>query len=91
MEARLESLPDKPLDAAPAAGELLRFWEANEWIVGLSAGDAITDRITEQAVLLLTCAEAGDEYGYRSARALFRDAVEDMRGLEALSSILQGS
>ena len=82
------------LDALPAVGEegcnvqaaaLRDYWESNVPYVGLSVGYPVTDRVSEQVVVLLACAECGDFYGYCSALALLRDALGDLRRLERLT------
>ncbi len=83
MEATLEALPDiGTAGCVDAAKELLDYWEGEVETVGLSVSFGVTDRVSEQATLVAACAECGDVYGFRSAVALLRDAVGDMRRLE---------
>ena len=84
--AALDAIPDIGSDACVAACESLRNeWKKHTDTVGLSVCFPILDRVTEQTELLLVCASAGDRFGFESARALLRDALEDMRRLECLS------
>lgn len=86
MLERLDALPDpKHASCVEKSKELLEYWNAQVKIVDLSVSYLIVDRVTEQASLLAACAEAGDLYGYLSALALLRDAVEDLGRLEVLS------
>ena len=84
--SRLESLPDVGAsDCTVRANELLAAGEEQvEW-VRLSVGYTVVDRVCEQTATLVACAECGDLYGFRTALALLRDAVGDMRRLEVLS------
>lgn len=83
MERRLDELPDvSSPDCAGFAEDLRRQWETHDDWVGLTVSYTITDRVSEQAAVLSACAECGDLYGFRTARALLRDAVGDMRRLE---------
>lgn len=86
LESALDTIPDigdpRCLDAAQ---ELLRDWEERVDWVGLSVSYPIVDRVSEQTVTLVACAECGDLYGFRTAMALLRDAVSDMRRLEKIS------
>ena len=86
MRSALEALPDiNASDCVARARELLSFWEEHEALVRLSVGFPAVDRVTEQAKLLLSCAEIGDVYGFRSARTLLCDALSDVARLEKLS------
>lgn len=86
MNERLEKLPDLTnRGCVPAVKELLEYWEAHIDTVCLSVAFNTVDRVTEQATTLLVCAECDDLYGYRTALALLRDAVGDMRRLECFS------
>ena len=68
----------------PLARELLELWESHTLLVGISVGYPTVDRVSEQAAVLCATAEYGDEYAFRTALTLFRDAVEDTRRLERL-------
>lgn len=86
MISMLDALPDAEDEASPtAAREIVDFWEARADYVALSVSYNVTDRVSEQAVTLAACAACGDRYGYRTALALLRDAVGDMRRLEQFS------
>ena len=86
MLQMLNQLPDQNHDAcAEKAREVLEYWNTQLGIVDLSINYLIVDRVTEQALLLVSSAEDGDFYGYRAALALLRDAVEDLGRLEAIS------
>ena len=83
LSERLDAMPDVG-DAAcvPRARELLDFWNSHTKLVGLSVCYPTLDRLTEQAVTLLACAECNDLYGFRAALALLYDSVGDLRRLE---------
>lgn len=86
LDARLDALPDiSSPDCNSEARALLSYWEEQMDFVGLSVSYPVVDRLNEQAVALLAATECGDLYGYRSALALLRDAVGDMRRLEKFS------
>lgn len=86
MISMLDALPDAEDEASPtAAREIVDFWEARADYVALSVSYNVTDRVSEQAVTLAACAACGDRHGYRTALALLRDAVGDMRRLEQFS------
>ena len=86
MQEMLDGLPSP---THPSCGEqaraLLDFWNTHTKYVNLSINYLIADRVTEQAYLLVSAAEAGDLYGYAAALTLLRDAVEDLRRLESLT------
>ena len=83
---QLEVLPDIKDDAcAEAAKRLGDYWNEQVDYAGLSASYVITDRISEQTETLIACAECGDLFGFRTALALLRDAVGDLRRLESFS------
>ena len=84
--ARLEAFPDTPgTTPEHSAQDFLDFWLSHaEWIK-LSAGFQATDRITEYALTVLAAVETGDAYGYRSAMALLKDAVDDLARHERFS------
>lgn len=85
MQKSIDELPDIGHDrCAEFAEAFYNNWSKKTALVGLSVSYPILDRITEQAALLVACAECGDLYGYRSAIALLRDAIEDMERLEKL-------
>lgn len=82
----LDTLPDVGDPAcSESASAIAAYWEERVDIVGLSVGYTIVDRVSEQAATLAACAECGDLYGYRTALALLRDAIGDMRRLEGFS------
>lgn len=84
--ARLEVLPDmEDPECVEETRALLEYWEEQVESVEFSVGHVAADRISEQAATLLACAECGNLYGYRTAIALLRDAVGDMRRIESLS------
>ena len=83
---QLDALP--PLDdehCIEQVDALLANWDAEVEFVRLSVCYPVVDRVCEQATTLLACAECHDLYGYRTALALLRDAIGDMRRLEVLS------
>ena len=83
---RLDALPDvRDPSCTTAAEELCAYWESVVDTVNLSVGYTVVDRVSEQAVTLAACAACGDFYGFRTALALLRDAVGDMRRLERFS------
>ena len=61
------------------------YWDKNVNFVGLSVGYSVIDRVSEQAAVLIACAEAEDYYGYASALALLRDTISDTHRLEHFS------
>lgn len=86
LSAKIEALPDVNDPAcAEAAAEIADYWEQRVDYAGLSVSFVITDRVSEQAATLVACAECGDLYGFRTALALLRDAVGDLRRLETFS------
>ncbi len=86
LEQALDAIPDiGDPSCAPAARAFLEDWEDSVDLVGLSVSYPVVDRVSEQAVTLVACAECGDLYGFRTALALLRDAVGDMRRLEKFS------
>lgn len=86
LEAALDAIPDVGnAGCAEAARGFLADWEESVDLIGLSVSYPIVDRVSEQAVTLVACAECGDLYGFRTALALLRDAVGDMRRLEKFS------
>ena len=86
MAAELASLPDVGArGASQRATALLLRWESQADVVNLTVSFPIVDRVSEQATALVAAAECGDLYGYRNARALLADAIEDMRRLERFS------
>ena len=83
---QLDAMPDAEApNCIMAANALCEYWEKHVDIVGLSVSYTIVDRLSEQAATLVACAECGDFYGFRTALALTRDAVGDMRRLETFS------
>lgn len=86
MEEWLNALPDIGEEAcAEKVAELRRYWENQASFVGLSVGYTVLDRVSEQAATLEACVSCGDLYGFRTAVALLRDAVGDVRRLEQFS------
>jgi hypothetical protein len=86
LEQALDAMPDiESTDCAEATRAFLADWEESIDLVGLSVSYPIVDRVSEQAITLVACAECGDLYGYRTALALLRDALGDMRRLEKFS------
>ena len=86
METQLDALVDIGNETcAEESRAILDYWEARVDLVGLSVSYPIVDRVSEQTVTLVACAECGDLYGFRTALALLRDAVGDMRRLEKFS------
>ena len=86
MEATLETIPDIGEDGcAEAVESFLALWETHAATVGLSVAFPTVDRLSEQAQTLLVCAKTGDTFGFAVARGLLRDAIDDMRRLEAFS------
>ena len=84
--AKIEALPDISDPACTdAVAEIADYWERRVDYAGLSVSYVITDRVSEQAATLVACAECGDLYGFRTALALLRDAVGDLRRLESFS------
>lgn len=86
IENDLETLANNPIDenCIRQAKSILEYWKKNVEFVEVSVAYSIADRVSEQAVTLVACAEAGDLYGFRTAYVLLRDAIEDMRRLEKL-------
>ncbi len=86
LQTALDELPDilSP-DCRERAQELLKYWEKHEPYVCLSVSFTMIDRLTEQAILLSSCAECGDVYGFQSALSLLKDCVRDVRRLEQFS------
>ena len=83
---RLNDLPDVGEEGcADGVRKFCEDWERTMGTVEFSTGLTVVDRISEQAATLLACAECEDLYGYRTALALLRDAIEDMRLTEELS------
>ena len=86
MTVLLEEVPEIGSEGCvDAAARLLAYWEPRADIVCLSVPYNAVDRVSEQAALLLSCAECGDIYGFCNARTLLRDAISDMRRLEAFT------
>ena len=86
MLERLDKLPDiTSEECVRSCRELLEYWNQQLSLAELSASYTLVDKVSEQATLLVACAECGDRYGFRSASELLRDAIGDMRRLEELS------
>lgn len=73
--------------AVSAAASLREDWLRATPFVDLTVSYLLSDRVCEQTALLVSCAEAGDVYGYASARAILSDALEDMRRTELFSPV----
>lgn len=85
LTERLDALPDIGEEGcAEAVRTLVNDWEQRRALAELSAGLSTVERISEQATALLVCAECGDRYGFCLARAMLRDAAEDLRRSESL-------
>lgn len=83
---QIESMPDVNDPAClESTKQLGDYWNERVDYAGLSASYVITDRISEQTETLIACAECGDLFGFRTALALLRDAVGDLRRLESFS------
>lgn len=83
---QIETLPDvNDDDCLASVKRIADYWNERVDYAGLSASYVITDRISEQSETLVACAECGDLYGFRTALALLRDAVGDLRRLESFS------
>lgn len=83
---QIDGMPDiKDDTCVEAAKQLGDYWNEQVDYAGLSASYVITDRISEQTETLIACAECGDLFGFRTALALLRDAVGDLRRLESFS------
>ncbi|MBR3893875.1 MAG: hypothetical protein IKJ35_01880 [Clostridia bacterium] len=90
VSARMDRLLDEfPEIGSPAcearASEICDYWAARVDTVGLSVCYTTVDRVSEQAATLQACAACGDVYGLHTALALLRDAIGDVRRLEAFS------
>jgi hypothetical protein len=86
LQTALNELPDvSSPNCRERTQELLKYWEKHEPYVGLSVSFTMIDRLTEQAILLSSCAECGDIYGFRSALSLMKDCIRDVRRLEQFS------
>ncbi len=86
MEKMTENLPSitEP-SCVEKTTELCEEWEKNAPFVGLTVGFLTVDKLTEQTLTLLSCAESGDVYGYHTALAILKDAIDDMHRLEKFS------
>ena len=88
MEEEVDALPPIHDPSCVSAVESLREdWLRHTPFLDLTVNYLLSDRICEQTALLISCAEAGDVYGYASARAILSDALEDMRRTERFSPI----
>ena len=86
MEKMIFSMPEIGTEECVAAArEIQQYLESKEAVIGLSVCFATLDRACEQTVLLVSCSEARDVYGFQSARALLLDALDDMRRAEQFS------
>lgn len=88
MIAAVEALPPTPdASAADAARSLREDWLRVMPFMDMTVSYLLSDRVCEQTALLVSCAEAGDVYGYASARAILADALGDMRRTESFSPV----
>lgn len=86
MNEQLDGLPDiENASCIDTASGICSYWEKQVDTVGLSVDYKTLDHVSEQCALLLSCASCKDVYGYQTAIALLRDAIEDMRRLERFS------
>lgn len=86
LNAALDAVPDIGDTAClPAVRALLALWRRHADYVGLSVYDSTVNHVSEQAALLLSCAERHDAYGFYSAMTLLRDSIADLRRLEVFS------
>ena len=81
-------------DAMPDIGDpmciqkaetLYQKWERHSPIIGLTVGFSTVDKLSEHCQTLLSCARAGDVYGYYATLTLIYDAIDDIRRLEQFS------
>lgn len=82
----LEALPS--IEEETCAREVERFldnWKGEITLFSLSVSYTLTDRVSEQAEVLLACAECGDVFGFQTSLTLLRDAIDDMRRFEQIS------
>ncbi len=87
MFQQLDALPSmEDPDCLAKVGALVDYWQSQSATVEVSVNFLLVDRVNEQTALLLACASAGDLYGFASARALLRDAVEDILRFEKLTA-----
>ena len=82
----LDALPSVDDEACPSAIEhFSKAWQAEIKLFSLSVSYALTDRVSEQADVLLACARCGDRFGFQATLALLRDAIDDLRRFEQIS------
>ena len=81
----VDALPETSGDGLAASESISAFWKDKMDSVGFSVGYTVLDRISEQAVTLVSAAKNQSEFDYRLSKALLRDAVGDMRRLERFS------
>ncbi len=86
MDELIDALPDinEPM-CVEKVTEFCRKWEKNAPLVGLTVGFLTVDKLSEHCQTLLSCAEAGDVYGYYTALTLLQDSIDDVRRLERFS------
>lgn len=86
MNALLDAVPDlTDPNCTAACNRLAEKWEKHTDTVCLSVCFSVLDRVSEEVDLLCASAACGDRYGFEAARAMLRDALEDMRRLEEFS------
>lgn len=86
LAEQIEEIPDvSDPNCTAAVRALTDYWLSRVKTVEFSAGFSAVDRISEQAAVLLACAECGDLYGFRTALVLLADAAEDLRRPELFS------
>ena len=86
MHVHIEELPSPDDDVCQdAIASLEETWQFHAPRIGLTVEFRTLDRVTEQLELLYESASHGDVFGYYSALASLRDAIDDMCRLERLS------
>ncbi|MBQ8432976.1 MAG: hypothetical protein IJX28_08855 [Clostridia bacterium] len=83
MFRRLDAL-SAPGDAALAeeVREMTEYWKAQRDRLEITVNFLMVDRVGEQLSILSACVESGDIHGAQTARALLRDAVENILRME---------
>lgn len=86
LEEMVDKLPENVNEAnIDEIQQLSVEWEKHAPFVGLTVGFLTIDKLTEQTLTLLACAESGDVFGYHTALAILKDAIDDMHRLEQFS------
>ena len=86
MEEMISALPEIGTEECVAAAhKIRRYLESKENLISLSVGYETLECACEQTVLLISCSEANDVYGFQNARALLLDAIKDIRRAEQFS------